>query len=235
LTVLVLVIGLHVLTACGGEGVTEDLTAREITEKELDSMLLREEVLRKRYAGFGRSNHYFEDNTSSASGSLDEESTARNIERFGRIYGWGDWYSTRDRKEKEEGIALVGYAVELFETATGASGWLEEEVGDLLDLAGKTSELKSGRRFDLDDLGEESLGLLLVVPFPVEPDDFRDYPLAMVSFTRGRIVGKAWVIGSDEKRIQTEVISLALKLDERIQAVLRGEILTPTPEGEGKE
>jgi len=233
-----------VLAACGcggGEG-GEDLTAREITDEELILMLLPKAEMGEDYAGLSfvhdpglRTASYITD------AALDPEEQAEDLERFPLISASGVTYaeSTIDEESGEPTGQTVAFVVHPFEESEAASGYLEEELADWEAQVGAMrtgkqhwdSQLTTAEGFKPGRIADESRGIRFTITYFINPPSGIDEHTTVVWFRRGRLLASASIsttFGNPDFREATE--ALARKLDERIQAVLRGE-LTPTPVG----
>ncbi len=228
LSALLLVLGF----GCGGES---DPTDREITDAELVAMVLPQEELGSDYAdfeldedsGFGSNEDRIED-------SWDEEDEAEDVERFGRTKGYRESYSSFAALLRGEGPCLIGTSVALYEDADGAGGDLNDDVEDRKKAVGTVDEdvtLEDAEEFEPDRVADEAAGLEMALSFA--DGDGTTMHGTVLGFRRGRLIGSVIIARFDEQDVREEAEELARKLDERIQAVLRGEIEpegTPTPE-----
>ena len=244
--ILLLAICPAVLSGCGGG--EADITDREISDEELALMVLPQEEFGAEYAGLeldeGASG--FLSNEEAIENDYDGEDERGDIERFGRVNGYAEVYSSPlgaedDPSALSETGLMVGIGVELLRDTEGASGRLEDEIADYEREFREEAGAEEGqeaelRLFSPAGIGDEAVGLQMEFPVPVDAGLKVFYNATHVSFRRGRLVG-AIVIGEfyDRDR-RDEVVALARKLDERIQAVLRGDITaapatTPTAGG----
>lgn len=225
------------LSACGGG--EPDVTAREISNEELVLMVLPQEELGAEYAGLvlDEFTSGFLSNEEAIENDYDGEDERGDIERFGRVNGYAEVYSPPPADQgdpsalNEQGL-MVGTAIELLRDGEGASGRLEDETADYeRELRGEAgteaAEEVDLQPFSLSGIGDEAVGLQMRQPVPLDSGLKMFYNATIVSFRRGRLVGAAVVAEFADKDRQDELAALARKLDERIQAVLRGDI-TPT-------
>jgi hypothetical protein len=245
--VLLLAICLAVLSGCGGG--EADITDREISDEELALMVLPQEGFGVEYAGLeldeGASG--FLSNEKAIENDYDGEDERGDIERFGRVNGYAEVYSSPLGAEDdpsasiEEGL-MVGIGVELLRDTEGASGRLQDEIADYEREFREEAGAEEGQQGDLQlfslyDVGDEATGLQMEFPVPVDTGLSLLYNATHVSFRRGRLVGAVVVGEFYDRDRRDEVVTLARKLDERIQAVLRGDITaapaaTPTTGGQ---
>ncbi len=231
-----------VLAACGGGGGEggEDLTAREITGEELILMLLPKAEMGEDYAGLSVvRDPGFGTASESIRAIIDPEKQAEDLERFALISAFEVAYaeSTIAEESGEPTGQTVAFAVHLFEDAEGASGYLEEE---LADCEGQVGAMRTGKRdwdsqltaaegFKPGRIADESRGIRFTMTYFIDPPSGIDEHTTVVWFRRGRLLASTSIsttFGNPDFREATE--ALARKLDERIQAVLRGDIaVTP--------
>jgi hypothetical protein len=239
-----LVCGL-VLAACGGGGGEEqqvDLTSGQITDAELVLMLLPKAEMGEEYAGlsFAR-DPWLWTASDITSGALDPEEQAEDLEQFPLVSGSHVVYaeSAIDGETGEPTDRTVAFTVYLFEDPQAASGYLEDELADWESQVGTMrtglrhfeQELTAAERFKPGGIADESRGIRLTLASFINPPSAIDVHLTTVWFRRGRLLAStsmSTTLGDPDFREAAE--ALARKLDERIQAVLRGE-LTPTPVG----
>ncbi len=130
-----------------------------------------------------------------------------------------------------EGVMLIASGATLFTDAAGASGYLEDEVQDVERVVGQTDLellLDTVDRFDVSGVGDEAVGLRTTASTPPgEGEPVRIY-VTYTWFRRGNLIGDIAVARVDDGDASEQALKLAKRLDERIQAVLEGE-LTPSP------
>ncbi len=235
---LLLAICPAVLSGCGGG--EADITDREISDEELALMVLPQEEFGVEYAGLELDEvaSGFMSNETAIENAYDGEDERRDIEGFGRVNGYTEVYSSPlavedDPSASSEMGLMLGTGVELLRDGDGASGRLEDEIADYQKEVSEEAGAEDVQQGDLqlfspDGVGDEATGLQMEFPVSVDTGLSLLYNATHVSFRRGRVVG-AIVIGEFNARDRRdEVVALARKLDERIQAVLRGDI-TPSP------
>jgi len=227
------------IIACGGG--KADLTAREITDEELSLMVLPLAELGSQYADFefDEDESGFQSNDDQIEDAFDEDDEAEDIERFGRLNGYADVYSSLAAVTDAEGVFFIGTSVSLYENTDGASGDLEDEVEDSRREIGMTTSddvtLENAEEFEAEGIGDESVGLILTLS--VSGDEKLTFYGTLVGFRRGRLIGSSIIARFDDEDVQEEAALLARKLDQRISAALQGEVtptvahptLTPTP------
>ena len=215
-----------VAVACDGSG-APDPTAREISDAELAAMVLPLEELGSAYAGFELDvlQSGVVSNEDVIGDAFDEEDEEGDIERYGRVTGHAESYSPIEARLEVEGVLVIGTNVSLYEDSDGASGDLNDEAKDAKEGEGLTKDgVTAGgvEEFDPGDFGDESVGL--VVTLSDEAVQTFTFYGTVVAFRRGRLSGSVFIVRFDDRDVREEVSGLARKLDERIQAVLRGEV-----------
>lgn len=222
------------LAACGDNG-EPDLTVGEITDEELSLMVLGRADLGEEYTDLRFIDQSdFITNETRVKWALDPEDEADDLERFGRLNGYEAVYVAFS-KPTEEGGALdeIRIGVALFADPAGASDYLEDELTDIEqgiggEHLGKT--LEEAKRFKVGGIGDRSVGFRARASAATGQDSALPTNVTQVYFSRGRLLADAAISRLDDEDVSKEVESLARKLDERIQAVLRGEVVaSPTP------
>ena len=226
-----------VLSACGGD--EADLTARAISDEELALMVLPQEDLGDEYAELEPDEEIsgFVTNEESIAESQDPDDEGQDIERFGRVNAYYQAYSDDSGVWLGEQALYVTTGIELLRDSVSASARLEDEMADLETEFSAQAEEQEAEEvqivpFSPGDLGDEAFGLVTDFTFPLDEGITVSSDGSYLAFRRGRLLGIVVVArfgdGFEDKERRDEVVALARKLDERIQAVLRGEI-TPAP------
>lgn len=217
--------------ACTGS--TTDLNDREISDGELVAMMLPLADLGPAYADLELDDESgFQSNEDVVKDANDKEDEAEDIERYRRVTGYQEAFTSLEALSNRDGVFGIGTIVSLYEDADGASGDLLDTVDDAKRAVGTTAyhvTLEDVEEFTLDGIGDESAKL--IVSLSVSDGGYAFY-VTVVMFRRGRLIGEVVIVRYDEEDVREEVAELARKLDERILAVLRGEIeprATPTP------
>jgi hypothetical protein len=221
------------LAACGDNG-GPDLTLREITDEELSLMVLRRADLGEEYADLRFIEQSdFVTNETRVKWALDPEDEADDLERFDRLNGYEAVYVAFSRPT-EEGGALdeIRLGVALFADAAGASDYLEDELTDIEqgiggEHLGRT--LEEVKRFKVGGIADRSVGFRARATAAPGQDSAAPTNITQVYFRRGRLLADVAIGRLDEEDASEAVQTLARELDERIQAVLRGEV-TPVPD-----
>ena len=219
--------------ACTGS--TTDLNDREISDGELVAMMLPQADLGPAYAELELDDDSgFQSNEDVVKDANDKEDAAEDIERYRRVTGYGQAFTSLEAFSNREGVFVIATIVSLYEDADGASGDLLDNVDDAKRAVGTTVysvTVEDAEEFTLDGIGDESAGLLGTLSSDAE-FDYITFHSTVVMFRRGRLIGVVSTVRGDEEDVREEVAELARKLDERILAVLRGEIepqATPAP------
>ncbi len=218
--------------ACNG-GPT-DLTDREISDGELVAMILPQADLGPAYADLQLDDDSgFETSEDAIEDAFDEEDEAEDIVRFGRVTGYGETFISTAGFISQEGVFLIAVDVSIYESGDGASGYLQDELEDTRREVGVSRDggiLERLDEFHPEGVGDESAGMFAVLK--AAEAEALPFNVTLVMFRRGRLIGEVVIVRFDEEDVRQEVTELAHKLDERILAVLRGDIeprATPTP------
>ena len=219
------------VSACGGGG-EKDITDREITDGELSLMVLPLSDLGSQYAGFELSEDQsgFQSNDKTIENAFDQEDETADVQRFGRVKGYEEDYLSSEGLLGGTGPFHISTAVVLHEGADGASGNLKDGVEDAQRAVGSTKEdatLETAEKFSVEDVGQEAAGLFQ--KGSVEADGGLTFYQTVVGFRQGRLIGAVSITRLDDEDVRDEATALARKLDERILAVLRGEVEQPSP------
>jgi len=230
LCMVLVALALPLLSACGGGG-PSDPTAREITDEQLSLMVLPLSDLGSQYADFelDEEESGFHSNEQAVEDALDKEDEARDVEQFGQVNSYEEQYLSSGAFLEGEGPALIGTQVYLHEEADGASGDLRDSVEDAKRQVGKSKEgvaFESLEEFDAADIADESAAYNFRAA-TTSGDENATFHGTAVGFRRGRIIGGAIILRLDDQDVREEVTAIARKLDERILAVLRGEVEQP--------
>ena len=219
-----------VLLACGGGGEEGDLTVPDIDDEQLTLMGLEGSELGDEYADFELALSRLETREQRAVHVNEDEK--KDLERFGELKTYEERYSRDEALAEGTGPVSVGTTVFVFESVKGASSYLDDDVVDLESQVGKEiglTKIHTVEHFALDGVGDESLGLrLIVLTFTEDGWVTRYHTLAW--FREGHILVLVSLVRLDNGDVRAEAQALADKLDQRIQAVLASQV-TPTPVG----
>jgi hypothetical protein len=119
--------------------------------------------------------------------------------------------------------------VVLHDNADGASGNLKDGADDAQRAVGKTNEdvtIEGVETFEAGDIGQDAVGVVQKASFKADQADFT-LNQTIVGFQEGRLIGSMVITGFEGEDMQAEATAIARKLDERILAVLRGEVEQP--------
>lgn len=235
--VFVLAICLAVVSACDGGGET-DLTADQISDEELSLMVLPPEYLSyvsdlaEPYSDIQIEPGPWS-NQDVVEEDFDPDDEREDVDRFGRLNGYHQAYTSWMALQEQKGAFHVDTVIELFRSPQGASGYLRDSLTDVEGQVGQEKDdtiLEQVQTLSIDDIADETIGLRMrLTTRAIGADELALYGTAIV-FRRGRLLGSAAIVRADDKDVVGEVDALARKLDDRIQAVLRGDIVpTPTP------
>lgn len=220
------------VAACGGGGGGEEdgITAGDISDEQLTQMALSPSEWGDEYAALEPLASVLEEREQTAQHVSEDE--AQDLERFGELKSYEGGYRREGAFEKGTGPFKVATRVAVFESGKGASGYLEDDLADLEEEIGKErgpTTIHSVDRFAVEGIGDESLGVQISMSFLSDYGPSSIYQ-TMVWFREGRILAFVAVMRLDSKDVRAEAQALADKLDQRIQAVLAGQV-TPTPVG----
>ena len=160
------------------------------------------------------------------SDAFDKEDEAQDVERFGRANGYEALYTSSQALLEEKGPINIGMSVVLHENADGASGNLKDGADDAQRAVGKTNEdvtIEGADTFEVGDIGQDAVGVVQKASFKADQAEFT-LNQTIVGFQEGRLIGSVVITGFEGEDMQAEATAIARKLDERILAVLRGEV-----------
>jgi hypothetical protein len=217
-----------VLPACGDGGEEGNLRVPDISDEQLALMVLEQSELGEEYAGFELALSRLETREQRSVHVGEDE--AKDLERFGELKTYEQRYSRDEALSEGTGPYRLGTTVFVFESVKGASSYLDDDVADLERSAGEQgglTQIHNVERFALDAVGDESLGLRMVVSSFTEEGWVSHYH-TLAWFREGRILALVSLVRLDNSDARAEIEALAHKLDQRIQAVLVSQV-TPTP------
>ena len=225
-------------SACGGGGGPKDMTDREITDGELSLMVLPLSDLGSQYAQFELSQDEsgFQSNDKTIENAFDPEDETADVQRFGRVKGYEEDYLSSEGLLGGTGPFHIATAVILHERADGTSGNLKDGVEDAQKAVGGTKDdatLETSEEFSVKDVGQEAAGLFQKGSVAGDDGGLTFYQ-TLVGFRQGRLIGSVSITRLDDEDVRDEATALARKLDDRILAVLRGEVEEPSPTSEAK-
>ncbi len=179
----------------------------------------------------------FQDNKGRADDTIDPDDTADDIEKAGRINGYGLTFTdpSLSALDAGEGLLSAGTEVELFQDGSAASDFIAKQVDDYQRLEGGEVEegvtLKDVDTFAVDGLADEAIGIRQKIDF---------FGLEMfgtvIVFRLQRLLGVATLARADDADTNSQVEEIARSLEQRIEGVLLGDITgtpVPIPEADG--
>jgi hypothetical protein len=236
LLTILMALALLSVSACGGGG-QKDITDREITDGELSLMVLPQSDLGSQYADFKLDDTSgLQSNEEVINNAFDTEDEAQDVEQFGRTNGYEESYTVSAGLPEEKGPIHIATGVILHKDADGASGNLKNGVEDAQRAVGMTKEdvtIQGVDTFEVADVGDEAVGLIQKASVKVDQGELA-VDQTMVGFREGRLIGSVGITNLAGADVQEEATALARKLDDRILAVLRGEVEQPSPTSEAR-
>jgi hypothetical protein len=210
-----------VVASCG-DGGEADVTARPIDDSVLGTMAVYEVDLPEDFAGFVRvEGSGFMNNEQSAEGHFDPVDEAQDLERFAQEREYVRRYGPpeADGSTPAAAISFVS-AVRLFQDASGASGYLADELTDIEGSVGKESggvTIDAVERLKVGSIGDEAAGVRMTMARDGEGPAYD----TRVFFRRGRLLLSLAAVRADDEDFKSELETLARSLDERIEIVLK--------------
>jgi hypothetical protein len=221
-------------TSDGGGGDSSGDTAREISDEELAQIGLALEDFGEPYAAFqAREGDGFLKTVEQRAGvELDPADEAQDLEQFGWVLGYGGEFLDPNINIGEgSSVYEVVSTVDLFEDAAGASGYFNDTLTEVSEMAGTTGQGFTTHEVETfgADVGDESAGF--DVHGSVEDVDGStvDMWLSMLSFRHGRFVGVVVFVAFEQRSFEDEVKGLASVMDQRITSVLAGAAVSDQP------
>lgn len=210
------------LAGCGDGGKGDSLAAH-ISDEALMSMALAKEELGDEYADFDLATSGVE-TREERTGDVSEDE-AEDLKRFGELKSYHERYQREGALAEGSGPFTVGVTIYLFQSESGASGYLQDDLADLEQARAETPGaglVENIDYFALDQTGDESLGFRATINLTTETGIV---PVRQTAawIRRGGLLVLFSLMRLDEKDVRDEVRALARKLDERIEAVLAGQ------------
>ena len=210
-----------VLAGCalGEEGAPD-----EITGDELAIMVLPQGELGSEFAAFAADDDSGPGTARDlADGTFEPDDTGASVKRSGWTAGYDLTYSTQKRLAagRRPGAVSAGTSADLFATETNARSFILTELRQFKRFEGKSREGVKILRADEFDVtvGDEGWGVEL---------EFRGSGATLtmtgVIFRHGRLVASAFYLRGDGADVRPQAASLALKLENRIERVLAGDL-----------
>jgi hypothetical protein len=216
---------LLLVAACGDEG--DGTIAGDISDEQLAQMALEQSELGDEYADFELALSRLETRAQRAVHVSEDEN--KDLERFGELKTYEERYSRDEALAEGTGPVSVGTTVFVFEGAEGASSYLDDDIADLESQVGEElglSTIHTVERFALDSVGDESLGLRLIV-LTLEADGWATRYHTLAWFREDHILVLVSLVRLENSDVRADAAALAQRLDERIKAVLASQA-TPT-------
>lgn len=212
------------MLALAGCGLGEEGGPKEITGDELAIMVLPQSELGSEFAAFAADDDSGPGTARDlAEGTFDPDDTAAAVKRSGWTAGYDLTYSRQKRLagERLPGAVSAGTSADLFATETNARSFILTEIRQFKRFEGKSREGVKILRADEFDVtvGDEGWGVEL---------EFRGSGATLtmtgVIFRHGRLVASAFYLRGDGADVRPQAASLALKLENRIERVLAGDL-----------
>lgn len=199
-----------------------------ISDDDLAAMVPTKANLGQDYAGFQESGALDtnEDRLQTVDDPEDEE---KDQQAFGRVVGYDRQLTASPSTLQANAPLLIHMGVTLFEDGDGASGYLNDDIGDIQALVGRPDLgllLEAVDQFEVPLTGDESMGLRSRASAPPEEGGPETLYVTYFWFRRDRIIGDVALARTDDTDLSQQAETLATLLDESIQRVLSG---SPTP------
>jgi outer membrane lipoprotein-sorting protein len=197
--------------ACKGGGQEADLTAGQITDTQLASMMLSLEDYGPDFRDFQLDKDSgLRTAAQTAENDFDPQDEAQDLERFGWASGYGRSYLNQQAAQARSGIFAVSSDVALFDTADGAAGYFDDSMTELAALLGNGNEnitIEKVGQFDAH-VADDAAGFYFSGSTPAgDGSQIRLFSTG-VALRRGRLLGTVGFV-------------LARMLDQRIVEVLQ--------------
>jgi hypothetical protein len=157
-------------------------------------------------------------------GSVSQDE-AEDMERFGEVKSYYERYQRAGALAEGSGPFTVGMTIYLFQSESGASAYLQDDLADLEQAKAEVPGaglVENIEHFALNQIGDESIGFRATINLPTE-NGVTPVQQTAAWIRRGGLLALFSLMRLDEKDVRDEVGALAQKLDERIQAVLAGQ------------
>jgi hypothetical protein len=213
---------LAVFAACQGSGDADD-TTRPIADGELTNMVLDLTEFGPDYAGLQAENgNGLRTLDQAVQGDLDPEDERSDLERFDWTSAFEQFYANPQASQQRSGVYGAGSTVNLFETAQGAEGYLEDSRGELTTQVGRTYDtvtIVDIQEFNAD-VRDGAAGS--VIQANVKGDQGSTVSLwqSAIMFRHGRLVAVVGVYTFEEPQLEDSLKDLALRIDENITTAL---------------
>jgi hypothetical protein len=237
LTLAAALIALFAIACGGGSGDTareiSDDTAREISGEELAQMVLALEDFGEPYAAFQalKSNGLSETVEQRAKAEFDPADEAQDLEQFGWVLGYGAEFLDPKATGEGSSVYIVGSVADLFEDAAGASGYFNDTLTEVSEMAGTTGQGFTTHEVETfgADVGDESAGFDVQASVEDVDGPTLDMWLSVLCFRHDRLVGTVVLMTFEQRSFEDEVKGLASVMDQRITSVLAGAAVSDQP------
>ncbi len=200
------------------------------TRDHLPGMVLAQADIESEYPGIplDPDNSGYQDNEASADDTTDPNDTASDLAAKGRLDGYGleffDPQALFGDETPAGRIFGVGTSVDLFDTQESATAFLQREIEDIRRFQGIAIEgvtLNEFQEFIAPDVGTHAVaGRFIVSVFGFEQAGH----ITAVRWIRGPILATVGVTAFDDTDQSGAVERLTLRMDQRIDDVLAGDI-----------
>ena len=223
LLVTVAVLALATVGCHGGDDDKRiDDTARQISDDELAEMVLALTDFGAGYAGFQAEDNGLRTIDQIVAGDLDPDDERADLERFGWASAYEEFYANPQADNETSGVLAVGSTVNLFDTAQGADGYLEDSKEELTTQVGMSTgavTIADIQKFDAA-VADEAVGAIVKGDVKTEQTPRTQLWQIAIIFRHGRLVAVVTMYSSEEPQSQDTVNDLAVLFDENISAVL---------------
>jgi hypothetical protein len=200
------------------EAAVNPLTVRPIPIDTLALMPL--DSLESPFAGFVVTDSREETNERAIDRLPDGTDEAVDVDLFGRQTGY--------RSVLSPTWSDAGGTVATFTSPQGASDYLRDYAGDVLKDrdAGHAGDLRmsAARLFDVEEVGEEAVGLIIAESTPTTGDDYEE---TVIGFRIGRILAFISILRDNPADIRITALDVASGLADRIIGALDGSLDVP--------
>ena len=155
----------------------------------------------------------------------DPEGEAKDVEQFGYVSSYEVAYFDSEGLINGGPVAM-SVGVTLFDTEEGATGYMRDDLEEGRKSFSGTTELGTLLSFDTFDAkaGKENWGVFLRLKANEETFGVNtELSMTVITFQRGKVLGSVFVMRGDAKDAKADGMRVAKLLDQRMQAILRGE------------
>jgi hypothetical protein len=217
--------GALLLAGCGFAGAEHASLSSSEARAKLPSMVLPLRAFAPSGKGFEMARESGRvDNREAARDDIQSGVTARALTRSGRVDGYELTFEDPHgfRMRSQPGPYSLGTEVELFRDGAAASAFLRRQRSEFKRARGRTRQgvrIVDVDTLDIGGVGDEAVGIRASLTARAAGGF-----TTMVGFRRGRIVGSATVLQAVEVDSMSQMKRIAGALDDRINAVMAGEI-----------